>query len=357
MSRKGKREERRACLVLLTAAAAFFAVQQLGGWLLNARWPEVRFPGLDERLRHAQAAEPNAALFFGSSRFGCGIKPERIAQEWAERGLQTAKPVNLAVPAGDFVAMEAVLSYLRRHVALRPPLVVLEASPETLGQKTYWLSFHASRQYGWAELPAMLDEDLGSSSVRRFLIANVFPVWKHRAAIRHELLRQMIGLPERDAGLTVLAEPELREMRQRVNAMSLEQKMEDGVAPMRRWFGKNPYRVGGANAAKLDRMLQAFQKAGSTVALVGVPVCRKQRALYTPEVEAQFQAAVAERLRRFPNVRWLDARALVADQDFNDNHHLTGKGAAQFSAWLAERLEPEVRKAAAGAQGRSLAIK
>lgn len=344
MSRRSRAHERRSLLVLALAALTFVTVQQVGGWLLRNRWPEVRFAGLEDLERHARDARHRPVVaFLGSSRFGCGIKPTEISRSWQSSSVWSlGEPLKFALPACDSIAMEFIYANLRRQ-GLTPSVVVLEISPETLADRCFWLNYHTTRQMGWHELFQLAGELRDRQLLRPLAIGQSLPLWKYRSAMRHELLRLALPeLPPRHPSVLEGDESKVAELMRildRRRALPYEDRVEEGLAPLRTWFLAREYRVGGANLAALERLMTRLRRENVQTVLVDVPVCKAQRALYSPTVESQYQAALSLMRARHADLVHIEARALCADSLFSDNHHLTNEGGSRFSQFLADELQ------------------
>lgn len=354
MTQRMKRIERRSALLLLVALVTFLATQQLGGWLLHAYFPGVRFAGLVEVVRQPEARPqlPHAA-FLGSSRFGCGIRMETIRSAWREAGLEgLGEPARFAVPAGDFIALEYLWQRLER-AGIQPRLVVLEISPETVADRTFWLNFHVIRQLGWVDTWRYARELVERRLLRKQLLGQALPLWMHRQAIRHELTRWLLpSLPPRNPGV-LEGDADRAAARETLRLAALRtplwQRIEQGLLPLRRWLRQGEYRVGGQNWAALRRLLTGLHAKGISVVLARVPVTEAHRQLYSGAVEERFQDALANLRQEFPGLTVIEPQAL-ADEAFEDNHHLTAEGGNAYSRYLVRRLAVLV-------QSRSLAIR
>lgn len=138
-------------------------------------------------------------------------------------------------------------------------------------------------------------------------------------------------------------------LRLAVLKLPLQQRIEQGLLPLRRWLRRAEYRVGGPNEAALRRMLRDFQARAIPVVLARVPVTRAHRELYAGPVEERFQAGVAQLQAQFPGLTLIEPQEFK-DEAFEDNHHLTAEGGNAYSRYLVQRLAPVV-------QSRILAIK
>jgi hypothetical protein len=357
--------KRRARAVLLWAAGLFAAVQLTASLLLDYAWPLLRFPSA-RRTMAALAAEPGPPeiVALGSSRFGAGIAPHEIGALLG-RQLDAGRPVgvfNAAAPAGDSIAAEFLLRRLLR-AGVRPKLVLLEISPETLNYYNEWLGLHVRRQLCWHDLPGYFVEVCWSKQMARWLGERASPLYYHR----EELWRRAAEAAERFAagpaaggaapprpGLTggPPAWGELLRLPGQALTPQLAQASVEGasIGPSR-WL--RHYRIGGANAEALERLLGRCKRRGIEVVLIGAPVTRPHRETYTPAILGEYQAYL-DRVAQQYGAAFHDYRDRLPDNLFLDCHHLSPEGGVYFSRlltyellaprWQAQRDRPVARE-------------
>jgi hypothetical protein len=108
-----------------------------------------------------------------------------------------------------------------------------------------------------------------------------------------------------------------------------------GVHSIRRWL--KGYQVGGTAAEACERLIDRCQANGMTVILVGVPLTKAHRDLYTPGIEHGFLTYVEDVADRH-GCRFVDYRDRVPDDMFLDNHHVLRSGGEYFSRILTDEV-------------------
>ena len=97
-------------------------------------------------------------------------------------------------------------------------------------------------------------------------------------------------------------------------------------------FGDFQLATGAAGA--LQELLERCSRAGIPTTLVLMPEGSEFRSWYTPAMQAGIDSFL-QRLSRTHRVPLIDARTWVADDDFQDAHHLIAPGADAFTDRLA----------------------
>src|SRR5947209_8740933 len=122
---------RRARSVLRWAVVVFLVLQIGIGLVLDYGWPLLRFPSA-ARILAGLPKDPSSidVVFLGSSRFQVGVAAEEIAALLERDRGRPCTALNAAVPCGDLIAAEFMLTLLREK-GVKPGLLVLEISPET----------------------------------------------------------------------------------------------------------------------------------------------------------------------------------------------------------------------------------
>jgi hypothetical protein len=335
------------------AVATFFAVHLIGGLLLDYCWPHLRFPSADSTLK-ALARQPRSpdVICLGSSRFGAGFVQEEVRQRLQEASADSQVIVfNAAIEAGDLITAEYVLEEALKQ-GVRPRLIVVEISPETLARRSEWMGQHVLRQLTWSELPEHAEAIWLSGNLVRAVSARLLPLHVHR---------HQIGLQIRDGIARWLASLERSHDPARKRSAKRKKqspaapdhgvpwevfqelasdrhdpaRIEAGLPAIRRWL-KN-YQPGGSAARSLENLLTLAQDHGAEVILVGVPVAEAHRRLYTDEIETAFLDHVRSVCDR-RGCLFVDYRHRIPDPLFQDNHHLTRAGGSLFSRLLTEEV-------------------
>jgi hypothetical protein len=99
------------------------------------------------------------------------------------------------------------------------------------------------------------------------------------------------------------------------------------------------FKLGAKPAQALIDLFDCCRRENIPVALVMPPVSPAFRELFCPEGQAEIDNFVAHLKNRF-NLDIIDATDWLADEDFDDGHHVMISGASKFTA----RLIPEVHK-------------
>jgi hypothetical protein len=347
------RWKRRGWRATLWGIAFVLLVQLTGGLLLDYRWPDIRFPAAARVLARCQSpSEGPVIVALGSSRFDGGILPGQITALLRDgTGEKSPRVVNLAVGCGDLIVAEHLLGKLREQ-GVKPAQVIVEVSPETLNDRNLWLDQHAYRQLTWADTFAYTTDMIRSGHYIRFWRSRLIPLYIHRDQIVRRAVLSLASEGNAQASKQTILMPPLQEDDIRWGDPRLKTdpvlRTEAGLDNIRRWL--KHYRVGGAAAASLERIMQSCEKDGIPVLLVGVPVTVAHRNLYRPDIETAFLQHMRQVTQSHPHTRFLDLRAAIPDVGFSDNHHLTPDGAKQFSRLLTDKaLLPQLRERHAAA--------
>jgi hypothetical protein len=341
------RQSGRAALVW---AFGLYAVALVAPVLCLDRW----HPTLDnagsvklEYLRRQAARAPDRPLvvMLGSSRTDGLFDARRFD---AVRG-PGGKPVlayNFGVPT---VGPLREYLYLREmlQAGIRPRLLLVELLPPLLTDPHRV----AVSEEGWASAPWMsLSEVLTlwpyfahpGSKLCGWLEARLAPWYAFRACIHGSVLEQFA--PQhypywgdyRDAWGHIL--PRVPD--------AAECACRGGVAYRQYHQTLRTFRPG-AGPARAARDLAALcRRERIPLALVLTPESTTFRSWYSPEALAATYGLLAE-LRDDYGAAVVDAREWVADEDFQDGHHVLPAGAGVFTARLLEDLRPAL--AAGGA--------
>lgn len=330
-----QRKQQRGRKVVVWFAASFLLVQFAGSLLLDYAWPEVRFPMAFRQFRsYRECPRSPDVICLGSSRIESSVHAKEITQTVRHVvGKQDFLAFNAHVPGGDFISAEFVWKELWQQGA-RPKVILLEMCPEQVNHLNDWLKLHVMRQIRWDDVASYALETCRTGHALRLVQARFMPLYTHR----YELVRttknsvQAWLMPEEQAPPT----PESEEFR---DCSQFAAKQLPVPADARRETmsglhgaerGLRRYRPGGTSVQALERMLKFWQQQDITVVLLGVPLSKAHRDLYTPSIETQFRA-YAQRLESTYGCKYVDCRDQVPDFLFKDNHHATGRGGQYFT--------------------------
>jgi hypothetical protein len=343
----------RGLKVLLWMGLAYLCIQLVGGIILDYHLPQLRFPSATatfealSRLPHAPEV-----ICLGSSRFGAGFVQQEIRDRLRRAsGDSQVLVFNAAIEAGDLITAQYMLERILDQ-RIRPRVLVVEVSPETLARRSEWMGQHVARQLTWDTLPGHLEAIVRSGNLMRLLAARFLPLHVHRRQICRSLYDASVSLakqllntqPQRkgkakkrprevettpDHGVPWEVFKELTDDRHDPD------RIQAGLPAIRRWLRN--YRIGGSAADALDSILRAAKNEGIQVVLVGVPVAKAHRDLYEPAIEQAFMQHMNLVCKRFDCI-FVDYRDRIPDELFLDNHHLTRAGGSAFSQLLAEEV-------------------
>jgi hypothetical protein len=348
MRATSQQQRKRPLRVLVWALGLFVAIQLGVGLVLDYGFPLMRFPSA-ARVLESLPADPSSVevLFLGSSRFGAGIDAGEVGSllETAGSPRRLCPVVNASVPAGDLITSEFLFGQLLDR-GVRPRIVVVEISPETLNHYNEWLGFHVVRQLRWEHVPAYWYETCRAGHGMRFLSARLFPLFQHRQLILDWVRGP--GTRERASPnaceLDVKRRPDGREELDwetllRPPAAEVKPELKEWIRVTtehqpRRWL--RYFRIAGNSPAALERLLTECKRRQIEVLLIRVPVTTTHRETYTPAIEQEFQTFVGK-LRRTHPCRFVDCVDWLADGLFIDNHHLNSAGQLYFSRLLTYR--------------------
>ena len=96
-------------------------------------------------------------------------------------------------------------------------------------------------------------------------------------------------------------------------------------------------RLSPAVTGALARLLDHSRAAGVTVVLVGAPVTTGHRAMYTPDIDAEYSTFVRAMVATY-GCRFVDFRDRIPDHGFRDLMHLNAAGSQCFSHALAREV-------------------
>jgi hypothetical protein len=349
--------------VLVWAAATFVAVQLSASVLFDYCWTQFRFPALHQQIvRFEPIASDVNVVFLGSSRTGYLLQEDefnRVARDVT--GDDRVKGFNAFVPAGDPLLAQQVFEELLDHGA-QPRFVVIELCPEGVNERTAWFGLYGAWAIRWHEVPAHLRELATKGNALGFVRGRLIPISFFRDQIRRRVAGHVMAWmnpkgretpaagPPPLPGLTMAAsntgpkpvtpapDNPAQTWQLRIAEALRDAKIDPNRSPS---LGVDvveqqltPYQPGGSCGAALERILARCVERGIEPILVAVPLTSGHRACYTTEVEAAFQAYLAE-INRKHGCRFVDYRALLPDHFFVDHHHVAPDGGTIYSQKIA----------------------
>ncbi|OAI47467.1 hypothetical protein AYO44_09555 [Planctomycetaceae bacterium SCGC AG-212-F19] len=314
------------------SAVLFLGIQLGAGLLLDYGFPFVRFPSAGRVLHGIQdSPEPVDVVCLGSSRFEWGIRPDEIQRAVQHRLPDVPAPVvaNAAVPAGDPVSSAYLLDRMLAE-GVRPRIVVIEISPETITSHTVWMYAHVRRQFRWDDLPGCLLEAFALKQGVRLLTGRLLPLYEFRQEVLHLLADLVPDNPDPAPSPADAAAPLVANIQREGRAYEIDRT--------RAWLRE--YAVGGRDWHALNAILARCREHGIAAVLVGIPVTGDFRHEVSPAINAAFLTAMDRACRTY-GCRFVDCRDRLPDEGFFDIHHMNDRGAGQFSRLLgAEILAP-----------------
>jgi len=325
----------RSIRILLWAALFFVAGQAAVATLLDVLPITVRFPEAAPILNQARCEEPPpAVVIFGSSRLKAAIGSAQLEALLAQRvGEPGPGVLDATVMAGEGHTIAFLQDALEAD-RLEGRTVVVEILPETVSPRVRSLEAALVRHFSWSEVFAAVPDLLRSDQLGAAVEARLNPTFRYRKEILDWIAGGMAirpaACPDAEPGAPVAS----------ADAPSGPQKAEP--RRLRRELGKieenlADYRVGGGSQQALERALARLHERGARILLVAPPLLGAHRALYDPAVEEAFQRYVDELRERY-DVRFVDWRAELSDDEMFDNHHANDAGRRRFTALLAEEL-------------------
>jgi hypothetical protein len=350
MAGRSQASRRRGRSALLWAGATFLVVQLAVGLALDNSWPNLRFPYAVHVINEVRQCAPKPDIIcVGSSRMGMCFRAKEIVRCLREQGGDRAIQVyNATLPRGDLLADDYVVEHLLGQ-GMRPAVLVVEVSPESLARYNEWLDTDILNQFTWAEVPRLLHEAgyLGAPQRRALFLSRFTPIYQYRRELRQTLFRhwsppKLPSLSESQDSMEAYGWSEVyARLGDPARFSGYTQLMLPGL---KAWL--NRYQVGGFSARALTQMVRAARRDGIEVVLVAMPVTAAYRAYYTPSVQAQFHAYL-DRFTQKYGCHFVDYHDMLPDDNFWDGYHALEAGGMRFSNRLAtEVLAPLLRQRA-----------
>jgi len=334
----GRGQKRRGARgVIIWSAVAFVAVQAAVAASADLLAPEVYDPEYAARLARLQARRaehPDRPLLVlvGSSRTGQLFRPEQLPPLADDRG-RAVLPFNFSRNGGGPVY--ARLAYARLcQQNLKPDWLVVELMPALMTTR-YERFFCTSITAG--ELRDLARYISGRRAVGCYAKLHVLPGYKNRTGLLRALAPSWAlstGAEDPEANIDRLGGEgkRIRPWMPDAERQAEDARVSGGYAAILANFAIDP----GADRALRD-LLGACAAAGTRAVVIRTPESTTFRAGYqTSALEAL--ETYAEGLTREFGVRVVDARAWLADDEFEDGHHPLLGGQRNFT----ERLHREV---------------
>jgi hypothetical protein len=326
----------------LAWALGLLLLGQLGvGLVLDSSWAAVRYPDGAYVLAKARThRRPPAVVCLGSSRLGMAFRAEEIRRQLRERtGRPDLEVFNATVPRGEVLAARWMLEHLLAE-GLRPTVVVVEVSRETLSRRNPWLDWYIHNQMTWAEVPGLVPDlpYLPFEHCLKLAASRLNPVYTYRHGLRQQIKAWWAGKPEEALAATqpIPSGYEWDAIYERLTDPSdFPKRTQIMAGDVRSWI--KGYRAGGLAEKAAGRLLDRCKAEGIEVVLLSVPATSAYRAPYTPEIEADFRACIG-RLTRDHGGRFVECLDLLPDNAFWDGYHVLRHGGEAFSQKLTREV-------------------
>lgn len=324
---------RTARAVLIWCAVAFVLVQVFVAGAADVLAPEVydtEYAARLTRLQARRAEHPDRPLLLllGSSRTGQLFRPEQMPT-FADSEGRTVLPFNFSRNGGGPVYARLAYSRLCQK-NLKPDWVVIELMPALMTAR-YERYFYTSVTAG--ELRDLARYISGRRAVGYYAKLHFLPGYKNRSGLLRALAPSWVtpgGVDDPDATIDSLGGEGTRI---RPSMPDAERRSEDvrvsaGYAAILANYAIDP----GADRALRD-LLRACREGGTGVVMIRTPESTTFRAAYRPDALATLDAYAAELTREF-DVKVVDARGWLTDEQFEDGHHPLLSGQRAFTSRL-----------------------
>lgn len=340
---KRQQRNRRASLILLWFAGIFVLVQVLGSLAFDYLVPRVKFAHLHRHINKlAGLDQPWSVIFLGSSRTGTSITDAEASEILhAAQGPGAGEVVNLAVPLGDLLCSDAILEQVLAQ-GCHPRLVIVELCPEFLNAHNSWLEHYLERQLCWHELPRFASELYQAQLMEKTAEHRLLPWYSYRKgfwnawADEGERLWHRIRQQQTATYDTTTRRKDWERMLgmgEQTSAAEKEKKTLSGLELIRN--GLKDFRIGGQSTEALQRIIDRCRQHQCQLIFLAPPVSSRHRQLYTPSLEAAFLEHIA--LVTKEHGEFIDARRLLPDELFLDNHHADVEGGVRFTRELMQQ--------------------
>ncbi len=273
------------------------------------------------RQRSTTEEHPLTVVMFGGSHTQNGLRAREIEERLSA---QTGRPIVLfnfgvagAGPLTHLVNLKRLCA-----AGIHPDLVLIDLCPSQLATTIQPRETLKGERYDRRELAQLQTYNFPLDELRReWWTAQLVPCYGHRGQILRNIQgywRQRIGpWGWDDASLVFAVSPEEQRQGQKLAWEEHGEFLKD-------------YHLGGASAQAVRDLCALCRAEGMAFALVLMPEGSVFRSWYSPDAEKQLQTFLTELEREF-QAPLFDTRTWIADDDFTDGHHLTGRGAKAFS--------------------------
>jgi hypothetical protein len=307
------------------------------------KWPQFR------RLVADNPRRP-LVLMLGSSRTAWAFRSHQLdGMEGAD-----GRPLliyNFGMPTTGPIHQRA---YLRTMLAegVRPRLLLLEFTPALLAKAHRGITTEESMTEGaWTDL-RLLDEltpyfEHPGRKYRAWLEARIAPWYAFRSYVHEDVkhlydgtVRVLFPSVDRRGGRLQPEQPTTEAERRYT-----EQLAFDMYGP-----GLRRFRLGAGPLRAMHEILETCRREGIQAALVMMPESRGFRSLYSAATAATVRR-LKEELSARHGVEIIDAERWLADDDFEDGHHVRPSGADRFTAGMRGAIRRLLARRACDSRG------
>jgi hypothetical protein len=322
---------------------AWYAVAQLVVICVKDRWQPIapaneclKWPAL--RRLVADGSDRSLVLMLGSSRACWAFRAGALDGMLGPDG-RPLRAFNFGIPSTGPIHEWL---YLRDMIAegIRPRLLLVEFLPPLLcAPERGVLSEESTTSYPWLSARQFfrLRPYLARPGRRGrdWLQAQIAPWYAFRAQMHGDLQCQAFGAP-------IPPFPAVDEWGWHVMYPRLLAPGERDLHVMRERAGYSPslsnLHIGVGPKKALHELLGLCRRKQIPVALVVMPESSEIRELYSPETKEAVSGLLDELSRRY-DAAVIDANLWLADEDFEDGHHVLAHGAEVFTSRLREEIQ------------------
>jgi hypothetical protein len=347
---------RRTGRAVVVWSLVWYVLAQLAVLLMTERWRPVLVATEDikwPRLRQLVAERPDHSLILmlGSSRVGWAMRAAQLDGMLGPDG-RPLLVYNFGMPTTGPIHQRL---YLRQLLAegIRPRLLVVEFTPPLLCAPHRGVTSEESMTRGdWASAARLRELTPyfrhPGRKTRDWLEARLAPWYAFRVNVHDELKCLYDGKSWPKRGPT--DEQGWRILPRKPPSLEESPIINERVAVEHYGPGLRRFRVGAGSRRALDELLETCRRERIETALVVMPESSRFRSLYSAEATATARALLNE-LHARHGVEVIDARGWLADEDFQDGHHVLRPGATHFTARLGSEIQRLLARRACSASG------
>ena len=314
-----------------------------GCWLVDHCPIRIRFPEAAATIALWKKATPQPdILLLGSSRLGSFVGTEDLSA--TTKGLVGNDPplfFDSTIAAGEPLTLEFLTRRLLASRSTAPRLVILETNADLLARDNLYFPGVIIRHMTAADLPKFIgDIMLNHDGRSKLLNSRLVPFFGHRS---HLLIWMGKVITKPDASVRSVPH---RPVATDWAALQREVLWEQRLHIFRPKFEEHyrHYQLEGATASAFEDMVANLHARGCRIVLVETPLSSTLRALFTRNMQNEFEGFV-ERLRRSYGCEFLDYSDKLPDTFFSDPNHANVAGRSRFTELLAhEVVAPTWRK-------------